>query len=78
MFDMKRRINKLMNLAEQHLAGEGGQGTDFRKQGDIMDKPGHCLQVPSSLHKFELPFYHLRVQPFPALQGLNTSSEMPA
>lgn len=42
-----------------------------------MDKPGHCLQVPSSLYKFEHPFYHLKVQPFPALQGLNASSEMP-
>lgn len=57
MFDvkMKRRVNQLMNLAEQHLEGEGGQGTEFRNQGDVMDKPGHCLQVPSSLHKFELP-----------------------
>lgn len=79
MFDGKRkgRINQLMNLAEQHLMGKGGQGTEFRNQGDIMDKLGHCLQVPS-FHKFDLPFYHLRIQPFPALQGLNASSEMPA
>lgn len=31
MFDvkMKRRVNQLMNQAEQHLEGEGRQGTEF-------------------------------------------------